>query len=307
MFDLKIIEKVQAKFQWKNNRKTILKAKEDAQLAQSETGTILQLQITNHFNINDVKQIALDSNGQVPELIKNATGRMAIEQAIMQENLEKTVKLAKLENIDDPKPFEKDWFMEWMSVAQKISKEEIRAILVKILRKEASDGHSTSLKTLEVLKTLEKDELELFSHFCNISFSLPIENVPDSILVVAEPYEGSPSSNSLKSIGLSYANLTKLQDLGLIKSDLTSNHPLVGVAISQSWPYYIGSNLYVPTEKYKFVKDYQVKVILFTKVGLQLRECLELESNEDYENKFKEWVDTKFTKMPKPTGDIESE
>ena len=115
-------------------------------------------------------------------------------------------------------------------------------------------------------------------------------------LVVAEPYDGSPSNNSMKEIGLSYENLTKLQDLGLIKSDLTSNHQGVAIVISSSLPYFIGGKIHVPTNKYEIVKDYQVKVILFTKVGLQLRECLELGSNKNYKKKFDEWVNTKFTK-----------
>lgn len=305
MLDLKIIETLKAKFEWKNNKKNIQKAKEDAQLAQTETGQIIQLQVTNHFNIRDIQQIALGSNGDVQELLRNATSRMALEQAIKQNNLEKIVESADLENIENPKPFEKDWFMEWMNVAQKISKAEIQSILAKILRKEASYGHSTSLKTLEVLKTLEKDELELFNVFCNISFKIAM-GVSDSTMVVAEPYEGSPSNNSLQSIGLSYTNLTKLQDLGLIKSDLTSNHPMVGAAISRSWPYYIGPSLYSPTEKYQVINDYKVKVILFTKVGIQLRECLELVSNKEYEEKFKEWVDIKFKKQTDVIADDKS-
>lgn len=304
MFDLKIFDKIKAKFQWSNNRKTALKADAESQLAHSENGQVIQLQVHNHFDIKDVQQLALNSNGDVPMLLQNATSRLALEQVVKQDNLEKTVKEAKLEAINEPKPFEKDWFMEWMSVAQTISKEEIRKILAAILKKEAQDGHSTSLKTLEVLKTIEKDELELFKLFCNVSFKLAIEQVPQMTLVVAEPY-GNPSKNAMKEIGLSYESLTKLQDLGLIKADLTSNHPGVGIVVSNSWPFFIGPKLFVPTEKYEPVKDYQVQVILFTKVGQQLRECLELERNTAYEAKFSEWVSKKFKKKTNTTQEVD--
>ena len=161
MFDLKIIDKIKAKFEWNNNRKTSMKADDDAQLAYSDTGQIiqLQLQVNNHFDIGDVKQLALNSNNDASQLLRSATSRLALEQAIKQDNLEKTVLAAELESIESPKQLEKDWFMGWMSIAEKVSKEEIREILAIILKKEATEGHSTSLKTLETLKTIEKDEL----------------------------------------------------------------------------------------------------------------------------------------------------
>lgn len=292
-FNFKLSDKLGSIFTSSGNQKKTQKVGSDSLAAQSENGTIVQ--IHNHFEIKDIQALAIGGEGSFG-LLDGAKGRFALEQVVKQDNFHKAVQGAELGTVDRHKPLDKDWFMRWMEVSQSVSREDVRDILSSILRGEINATKNTSAKTLEVLKNLSTADLGLFQKFCDISFDCPM--FAGLTLVVAEPY-GSPDKNAMQELGLNYSKLTDLQDLGLIKTDLTAYHPAVAQVVSKKIPYTIGPNAFQLNVDVESRDNYKVKVINFTRVGLEIRDCLKLTQNDSYVKKFNDWVNKSFPSIHK--------
>lgn len=212
-------------------------------------------------------------------------------------NREKTVKLA----IDDLKAnppkndttseIDSDWLEMFSRIAETKSNEDIQLFLSKILSGEIRNPGTFSPKTIQTLSLLDQNTAKIFQSFCNVSFELAI--LGDHLTsVICEPF-GPPGNNSLKDVGLSYSNLTHLQDFGLIQQSLTSwiqIHPL-----SLNSTFTVGDKIYQYKLTNETPKDFiKVNIINFTKFGLELRKVIHLSHNVVYLEKFEPWLINKF-------------
>lgn len=292
----KIFEKFIVTFTWKGNKKKIVKQTgEGLQILQEKQGVTNIFQIQN-VTVNSIQELAgVDVPNDPSNLLKSAGQRFLAEQKTKQENLRKIVEKAELTIIENPKQVEQDWFLKWMEVSQTTSRENVQDILAKILKGEVENSETFSIRTLEILKNLNKKELVLFQKFCDISFHIPV--VGNSLTcVISEPF-GNPGSNGMLSLGLSYPSLTILQDAGLIQSDLNAWREYYPQILRL--PFTLGSSPFTfkNTDETKEEKT-RVKIINFTTSGLELRSVLNIQNNKEYENKFIEWVKNTFKMIP---------
>lgn len=289
----KLFRKLNLSFIWKGNQKKIAKQTGTGlQIVQEQQGITNVYQI-QHLTVNNIEELAgIDAPQDSINLVKSAGRRFLAEQTTKQENLKAIVDKADLASIDNPKEVEQDWFLKWMEISQTVSRENVQGILAKILSGEVENKGSFSLRTLEILKNLSKDELKLFQIFCDISYHVPMAGNALTC-VICEPY-GNPGSNALLPLGLSYSNLAILQDAGLIQGDLNSWRHFQIPQFFQ-WPFSIGSSSFVlkPIEAIT-PSQQEVKSINFTSVGLELRSVLDLGNNPEYNSKFLDWVKTKW-------------
>jgi hypothetical protein len=293
----KIFEKFNLSFMWKGNKKKIVKQTgEGLQVHQEQNGITNIFQIQN-LTVTKIEEIAgIDISQDQNLLMKSAGQRFLAEQNTRQENLKNAVDKAELNTITNPQEVEKDWFLKWMDISQTVSRENVQEILAKILSGEVKASGTFSIRTLEILKNLSKEELALFQKFCDISYHVPLTgNIFTH--VICEPF-GNPGDNGLAPLGLSYLNLTILQDAGLIKTDLNS---WIEFQIPQilKLPFNIGSSKFVlQTTDVTTESKPHVKVINFTNVGLELRSVLDLGTNPEYNTKFLDWVNDKWKMIP---------
>ena len=294
-----ILEKLNISFIWKGNKKKVIKQNGGSlQVCQEQNSitNILQIQNLTVANIEELASIDVpqDSNA----LLQSAGKRFLAEQKIKQENLKTIVNVAELSNIPDPQQVNQDWFLKWMEISQTVSfnRENVQKMLAKILSGEVKKSESFSLRTLEILRNLSQEEINIFQKFCDISYSIPA--IKDSLTcVICEPF-GNPGDNGLISLDLSYHNLTLLQDAGLIKSDLNAWIEFMIPQFLQI-PFNIGSEpLSLKTTEGIVESKPHVKIINFTTVGLELRSVLNLGSNSEYNLKFLEWVKDKWKMVP---------
>lgn len=101
-----------------------------------------------------------------------------------------------------------DFFWNTLEHAKTISNEEMQELIAKIIAGEYNQPGSYSMSTLNTLKMLGKQELELFERICSLCINdgqIPQEvfSLPDSI---------KPVMNSLK---IDFGSLQDLQNLGL--------------------------------------------------------------------------------------------
>ncbi len=284
-------------FSWKGNKKksvTQIGGGLQVQQEQNSITNIYNYRIDN-LTVGKIEEISGIESHEDLNTLQKAGNRFLIEQSTRQENLKNIVDISRIREIKNPKEVEKDWFLRWMEISQTVSvkRENVQNILAKILSGEVREAGSFSLRVLDVVKNLSKEELELFQNFCNMSFSIPLIKNTNFTYLICEPY-GTPGSNGLLPVGLPYTNLAKLQDAGLIQNDLNAwvefDIPLIFKI-----PFTLGSKEFTLTQNNE-ISDlkYRVKVINFTSAGLELRTALSLETNEEYNIKFIEWLNEKW-------------
>lgn len=192
---------------------------------------------------------------------------------------------------DSKEEIDEDWLEMFSRVAETKSNKDIQLFLAKILAGEIRKPGAFGPRTIQTLSLLDQTTAKLFQSFCNVSFELP--QFSDSMTcVVSEPF-GSPGNNDLSPVGLSYLNLTRLQDAGLIQHSLSAwkKFPVQLLQL----PIRVGSTNFIFRLTEQSPQDIkQVKIINFTAVGLELRKVLHIESNKAYNERFVEWIMNKW-------------
>ncbi len=114
-----------------------------------------------------------------------------------------------------------DWTARFFSDVQDVSNEEMQGLWSKILAGEVKKPGSTSIKTLEILRNLDKDIAKLFQNICSNCIFLELDS--NSSLDARVPsLGGNAASNSLRDHGLGFDKLNLLNEHGLIISDYNS-------------------------------------------------------------------------------------
>lgn len=103
-----------------------------------------------------------------------------------------------------------DWFIRFYEAVGNVSDEEMQNLWAKILSGEIEAPSTYSLKIIDVLKNLRKEEAELFAKICAHSFSSGTSN---TFLPNYGPY--------LEKRGITYVDIMRLSEEGLIFNDST--------------------------------------------------------------------------------------
>src|SRR5690606_25427708 len=104
-------------------------------------------------------------------------------------------------------PLDEDWKTRFFNIAEDISNEEMQSLWGKILAGEIKQPKSYSLRTLELLKNLSKEEAEVFTKFAQLRITTANNNV-----IYNEDH-----GEFLKSeFGITFLDRLLLTELGLI-------------------------------------------------------------------------------------------
>lgn len=98
-----------------------------------------------------------------------------------------------------------DWFVRFFEAVGNISDEKMQELWAKILAGEISKPKSYSLKTIDVLRNIDKQDAELFVKICSCSFPMEEKRVflPNDVVY-------------LRNHNIQYADIMRLSEYGLI-------------------------------------------------------------------------------------------
>ena len=164
----------------------------------------------------------------------NITGELAIASAVEQRirfqeqkrqvNIKSVVQQAADQlgdkEVTDSEP-DHDWTARFFNEVQDVSSEEMQSLWAKVLAGEVQRPGSTSIRTLGILKNLDRNTAQLFKKFCSACMFM----TPDGkhIMDARVPsLGGNAASNSLQSYGLGFGALNRLNESGLIIPDYNS-------------------------------------------------------------------------------------
>lgn len=235
------------------------------------------------ISIESPKELPVNSESneiiEIPSqnLNERTQNRLDFQQNRKQLNLESVTAYAADELKNEPpiadEPLNEDWTTRFFNIAEDISNEEMQALWGRILAGEIKSPKSYSLRTLELLKNLSKDEAECFMKFCqakvNSGNTYFIHNNDNGKLIETE-------------FGITFNDRLLMTELGLISSENNlefSYRPTLQSKVTIVMNYgkkgivlYRGEN--VPKQA--------ISVLLFTKTGIELSRLIEQKPNQNY-------------------------
>lgn len=114
-----------------------------------------------------------------------------------------------------------DWLLRFIEGAKFASRQEAQMIWAHILCRESERPGSISFRTMEILKSLDKEIADLFEKFCSLCYERYLDNETDTQIGVP-CLEKHAGDNCLAEYGLEYKNLIKLAECGLISYELNA-------------------------------------------------------------------------------------
>lgn len=169
------------------------------------------------------KIIIAKSENDIADLNLRAKSRFEYQESVKQHNLEQiTVHAAKAlpQQVSD-KDVDKGWIFQFFDYAQQVCDEDMQVLWGKILAGETSQPGSFSKRTLNFLKTIDKEEAEQFTEYCRFLFFLD-DGWPFVVLNDACKKQMSDSFNNLdmtshfESIGLINPTVFVIKPLNII-------------------------------------------------------------------------------------------
>lgn len=150
-----------------------------------------------------------------------------------------------------------DWFMRFYEIVGNISDEKVQDIWAKIMAGEINNPNSYSLKTIDILKNIGKQEAELFSNVlsCCVStgFNIFLPNYDDY----------------LEKCGITYSQIMLLNEIGLAYNDASI---VWNVSVSNQEKILFVNNRRIVTFKSKNDDTIKIQIKQFplTEVGKEL-------------------------------------
>jgi uncharacterized repeat protein (TIGR03899 family) len=206
-------------------------------------------------------------------------------------NLENIVQVA-AENIEDEEivsedDVDEDWISRFFDYAKDISSEEMQAIWGRILSGEVKEPNSFSLRTLETLRNLSKEEAQIFSKVAKYA----IQKNDDYFL-----FKGGKDHETLDQFELTFSDVFLLQELNLIHSSDSISLPIGGKKEESTTIFIFGETVLLvkkePNEQEKIIRVYK-----YTYVGQQLLKLIKIDPEIEYLRSFAKFVKTPRTKI----------
>ena len=204
------------------------KARKDGEarvIAAQADARVLQIRAQAH---KDARELLLaEQNHGAPteiELGEIITERVRYQEQRRLSNIGAAVSHAAVElegkHVDD-KDIDQDWTARFFNDVQDVSSDELHVLWGKVLAGEVERPGTISLRTLGILRDLDQLTATLFARLCSVCAFAFLENGP---LVDARvpSLGGHAGDNSLADFGLGFGELNRLQEHGLIISDLHS-------------------------------------------------------------------------------------
>lgn len=206
------------------------------------------------------------------ELINRAKNRMLEEAIIRESNQEKVLTLAinevqQSEKIPE-KPIDEDWLTRFFHIVGNVSSEEIQVVWSKILAGEIIQPGRFSLRTLETIRNVSKDEAEIFQKI----IPLVMSSYRDCFI--------SSDEKILNKHEINYLMLLKLDDAGLLKTNYTNK--TYSISKNRKTVFFNDEKLVELNGKDTNEVKLSHGIYLLTQAGYELYKILKHEINDEY-------------------------
>lgn len=251
---------------------------------------VIQNALGSHNKDSEIKNVYINGSSE-DQLNNRIQKRLDFQESKRQQNLDYINYIAaeQLEQEKDvsEEPVDEDWTTRFFNYAQDISNEEMQRLWGRILAGEIKRPRSFSLRTLEILRNLSKEEAQVFMKFAFINIksgnTCCILNFKNEKLL-EEKY------------GLTYYDRLLLEELGFI----TANDLQFKLAKTENTPrkvVFVIGKIVVIQSKLENRPEQHLEVLAFTKIGQQLLNLVDFTPDLDY-------IQLLATKLSRDNGPI---
>ena len=184
------------------------------------------------------------------------------------------------------------WTSSFSEAAQDVSDADMQELWARVLAGEVARPGTTSLRTMNVLRSLDQRTAQLFKRLCSLSVSLWEGDLPclDHRLV---SFGGDTHRNSPVNFGIRFSDLLVLNEYGLIVNEFSTQADYRGAVWGpgnlvpgreqhgrlrfqgQEWAL-------IYNEEWDFNQEFWVPGVSLTQAGQELFNVVELEQNAAY-------------------------
>ena len=221
--------------------------------------------------------------------------------------VQKSLDLVADGKVSDHEP-DHDWTARFFHYVQDVSSEEMQLLWAKALAGEADRPGSTSIRTLAILRDLDKRTAALFRRLWSLSISIGQDG---QFLDCRVPsLHGSAGTNSLREYGLSFDKLNLLNEHGLIIADYNSwfdyqlciGLEIPGQMVRLPFLYRKKQWVLVATEQRERTREFRLHGVALTESGRELSRVVELELVASYDDALKAYFESKGLAMTGAAG-----
>ena len=183
-----------------------------------------------------------------------------------------------------------DWTARFFNEAQDISSEEMQSLWAKVLSGEVEREGSTSIRTLGILKNLDKKTAQTFSNLCSACTFL----IPDGRTIRdarIPSLGGSPGANCLKKYGFTFDVFNILNESGLIIPEYDSSCDYkvsIGIHLDKfglaRMPFRFQNRYWVlsPPNNYNYDEKFKMSGVALNQSGRELSRVVDVKPMDDF-------------------------
>lgn len=221
----------------------------------------------------DAKIILAEAEAKIEGFKNLGLDRIVYREQQRTNNIDNVIDFAYNELGDDDvsnENIDKDWSTRFFNIVEDISNEEMQAIWGKILAEEIKRPKTYSLRLLEVLKNITKEEAEIFVKLCQYKIN-------DSYILSDLDY--------LKSQGIKLEHLILMEELNLINRG--SNKLIYSLGANNTneikEDIVVIGNTPIVIKQNPHSNSIEIPAIIFTNIGKQLLNIIDLKHIEQSE------------------------
>ncbi len=189
-----------------------------------------------------------------------------------------------------------DWTARFFNDVQDVSSEEMQRLWAKILAGEVEKPGSTSFRAMDILKGLDRTTAILFRTLCSARMTPHIGLREGGVVRAGNEFvlalDGRAADNSLKEYGLSYTDLNRLNEHGLVAPEYDSElrHMVTDTGLDKS-PRWISiahgfqgrSWVLTPIDQRQGDQTINLRLILLTNTATELARVVDIEPMPEYQ------------------------
>lgn len=215
----------------------------------------------------------IEGDAEKAQYLDTINERLIKKEKRRQKNIENVVstagKILEAEKDVSKEPVNPDWTIRFFDIVQDVSDNEMQLLWGQILAGEIKQPQSYSLRTLETLRNMTKEEAELF------------QKIAQFVLVQGESFLFT-ADDVMEKFGVNYSNIAKLIEVGLIQPGefVTRNYSSNNIKDVKYGIIY--GNIVIIIEQKANSPKISVPIKLLTTSGKELVKLINIHPNIDY-------------------------
>lgn len=223
----------------------------------------------------ETQRLYTASDMEIREIQQKALVRFVNEETQKQINIDNILQKSfdEIKESATPEKMDDDWITNFFDKCKLVSDEQMQLLWSKVLAGEANHVGSYSKRTINLLTTLEKKDIEIFQALCSTKWLIKNHEV---VLIYSD------TDPIYRQNGINFDNLINLQELGLIALNSISNFSKIRLP-KKNLTVYNGVVYAIEFDK-EFDNNLNIGKVILTKTGTELSSLCKREYIPEFES-----------------------